>query len=482
MSSMDLNPNDPPESDPESSEVSEEGWDDLLSSLDYVEPEIEEEEPSFLQKLLGRFQGEKAPAAAKKGENQGTGKKAKRKGAGLTRTQKLILGVLAFLVVIVYAGFIGLFWMTRPRSATPEPTATGTLPIVSAVGTAQVGETTQAPGADETETDTEATPRPTRTPTPPPSPTPSPTPIPAPPTKFDTEIMNNPNDVDLRIQRGNIYLELDAYRAALADFEHAQSLEKERPEIYIGLGRAYFALRRWDDAKDAFQTAVSFNHTLPEPHFETGMIYYYEGQYEEAVESLDWAAELYYQEALQVYEETQEIAPSYVRAESWLAIALARSDRVDEGQQAISRTMALTPTMQATGLPEQPLAYVARSWVRRRQSPPAIEAAHGDLLYARELAPFNFEVLNALARFYADHLPERWGAAEQIAQYAVNWAERDIDKARALHTLGRVYIAQGRTEEAKQSLSRAADLATSGGQVVLAELSEDMDEVWKRDS
>ncbi|MFP4394407.1 MAG: tetratricopeptide repeat protein [Anaerolineales bacterium] len=477
---MDLNPSDPLEElDPESSETSEEGWDDLLSTLDYAEPEIEEEEPSFFQKLLGRFRGEKAPATAKEGA--GKEKKPKRK-AQLTGRQKLVLGVLAFLVVIVYAGFIGVFWMTRPRSAAPEPTERATLPIVSSVGTAQTGESTQAPGADETETETEteATPRPTRTPTPPPSPTPSPTPIPAPPTKFDSEIMNHPNDVDLRIQRGDIYLELDAYRAALADFEHAQSLEKERPEIYIGLGQAYFALRRWDDAKDAFQTAVSFDHTLPEPHFEAGMIYYYQGQYEEAAEAFDWAAELYYQEALQIYEETREIAPAYVRAESWLAIALARSDRVDEGQQAISRTMALTPTMQATGLPEQPIAYVARSWVRRRQSPPAIEAAQGDLLYARELAPFNFEVLNALARFYADHLPERWGEAEQIAQYAVNWAERDIDKARALHTLGRIYIAQGRTEEAKQPLSRAADLAASGGQVALAELSEDMDRVWKR--
>ncbi len=474
---MDLNPNDRPEGlDPESSEVSEEGWDDLLSALDYSESESEQKETSFLQKLLGRFRGEKAPAAAE--EEKGSKKKSRRKGAGLTQGQKLILGVLAFLVVVVYAGFIGLLWMSRSGPAAPKPTESATLPIVNAVGATQTTTATQIPGADEAEVEVEveATPRPTKTSTPPPSPTP--TPISAPPTQFDTEIVNNPNDVDVRIQRGNVYLESDAYRAALADFEHAQSLEKERPEIYIGLGHAYFALRRWNDAIDAFQTAVSFEHTLPEPHFETGMIYYYQGQYEKAVDAFDWAAELYYQEALQIYEETQEIAPSYVHAESWLAIALARLDRVDEGQQAISRTMTLSPTMPATGLPEQPIVYIARSWVRRRQSPPAIEAAHGDLLYARELAPYNFEVLNALARFYADHIPERWGEAEQIAQYAVSWAESDIDKARTLHTLGRVYIVQGRIEEAKQPLSRAADLAASGGKVAYKELSDDMDKVW----
>ena len=475
---MDLNLNEPPEElDPESPEVSEEGWDDLLSALEYTEPDVEEEEPSFLQKLLGRFRGEKAPAAAKQDEEvkgKGKAKKPKRKVGGLTGRQKLILGVLAFLVVVVYAGFIGLFWMTRSGPAAPEPTESSTLPIVSSVGTAQTGESTQTPG----ETETETTPRPTKTPTPPPSPTPSPTPIPAPPTKFDVEIQNNPNDVDLRIQRGDIYLEQNAYRAALADFEHAQSLDKERPAIYIGLGHTYFALHRWEDAKNAFQSAVSFDHTLPEPHFETGMIYYYEGQYEEAVDAFDWAAELYYQDALKVYGETQEITPSYVRAESWLAITLARSDRIEEAQQAISRTMALSPTMQATGLPNQPIVYMARSWVHRRQTPPAIDAAQGDLLYARELTPFNFEVLNALARFYADAMPERLSEAEQIAQYAIDWAESDIDKARALHTLGRVYIAQGRTEEAKQPLSRAADLAASGGRVAYQELSEDMDKVW----
>ena len=474
---MDLNLNEPPEElEPESSEPADEDWDNLLSSLDYTEPDIEEEEPSFLQKLLGRFRGKKAPAAA--AEDKGEAKKPKRKGAGLTRRQKLILGVLAFLVVIVYAGFIGLFWMTRSGPAAPEPKESSTLPIVSSVGTTQTGEST--PQADESEgtDEAEATPRPTKTPTPPPSPTPSPTPIPAPPTKFDAEIRNNPNDVDLRIQRGNAYLELNAYRAALVDFEHAKPLDKERPEIYIGLGHTYFALHRWDEAVDAFQSAISFDHTLPEPHFETGMITYYEGKYEEAVDAFDWAAELYYQDALQTYAETQEIAPSYVRAESWLAITLARLDRVEEGQQAISRTMALSPTMQTTGLPEQSIVYVARSWVRRRQSPPALEAAHGDLLYARELTPYNFEVLNALARFYADTMPERLGEAEQIAQYAIDWAESDIDKARAQHTLGRIYIAQGRTEEAKQQLSRAADLATSGGKVAYAELSEDMDKVW----
>ncbi|NBD35237.1 MAG: hypothetical protein GVY30_04470, partial [Chloroflexi bacterium] len=112
------------------------------------------------------------------------------------------------------------------------------------------------------------------------------------------------------------------------------------------------------------------------------------------------------------------------------------------------------------------------------QSPPAIEAAHGDLLYARELAPYNFEVLNALARFYADTMSERLVEAEQVAQYALNWAESEIDQARALHTLGRIYIAQGRTQEAKETLSRAADLATSGGKVAYKELSDDMDKVW----
>jgi hypothetical protein len=50
-----------------------------------------------------------------------------------------------------------------------------------------------------------------------------------------------------------------------------------------------------------------------------------------------------------------------------------------------------------------------------------------------------------------------------------------MDEARALHTLGRVRLVQGRREDALEVLAQASDQATVDGAVALPELVEDFD-------
>jgi len=124
---------------------------------------------------------------------------------------------------------------------------------------------------------------------------------------------------------------------------------------------------------------------------------------------------------------------------------------------------------------ESAIVHIARSWAYRSENPPNVDAAQGDLLYAQKLDPYGFELLIALARFYSDYRPERLVEAEQLAYYASNWAKGDLERARALHALGHVYLAQNRKDDAKKALAEAADLTTYQGQVLLFGVVEDLE-------
>ncbi|MEJ5309744.1 MAG: tetratricopeptide repeat protein [Anaerolineae bacterium] len=366
-------------------------------------------------------------------------KPSRAKGKGFTPGQLLILLLLAISIVVAY---LVLASMIRETLATDRTANGGAI-------------ATPLPGV-EVATGTPSRPIPfTPTPTPTRSiasiATLTPTPLPVVMTRFDQNIAMNPDDIQLRLQRGTEYLSLGAYTAALSDFEYAQTLDERRPETYIGIGWARYYLLDWPEAEDAFLTAISFNEDLPEPYFGIGMIYYLQGRYQEAAKEFDQAAER---------------NPEFVEAEAWLAIAAARSGDSEEAMAAANRAFALTQ--------DNAIVHIARSWAYRIQNPPNIDGAQGDLLYAQKLTPYSLELLIALAQFYTDDRPERIAEAEQLGHYAIQWAKNDLERARALQTLGHTYLAQGRKEDAQKVLKEAADLATYEGQVLLGSLVEDL--------
>ncbi len=463
--------------DPQESE-NRDDWADLFEAIPYEEPPAVDEEPGLLERVLGRFLGRSPEPVAESDpieldevmaeeashaedvpaqpRVQAKPKRRKKQG-GLTGRQKLVLAVLSVMTMILFGAliFVGVQFLLPAEAASElPPNVNGEIPIFVPSGTPVewMGENLAVGddgGTPEETPEDEAPKEPAEFPL---GPTPTPPPSAAVTTQYDAQVRAEPNNVELRLKRGQIHLDLQAYEAALEDFEHVISLEKERAEAYVGMGKAYFHLQRWADAESALSTAISFNEQLPMPHFELGILYYFEGRYEEAFRQFDWAAEL---------------DPTFLEAEAWLAITAARMDDEVEAMGAAQRALALDET--------DPLAYVAHSWALRTQDPPSLEEAQADLLYAQGLEPYGFEVLNALARYYADHRPERLVEAEQLARYAINWSKNDWQRARALHTLGRVYLAQGRKADARQVLGEASALATSGGRVIFVELSQDLD-------
>lgn len=367
-------------------------------------------------------------------------KRGRAKGKGLSLAQTLILLLLGIFIIVAYLILASMIGRTLPTTSSGNETA---VPPTDVAATAAVDSATPRP----------APPTATRIPSPTRTPVPTPTPAPLVSTQFDQHINAEPDNIELRLQRGAEYLKMRAYTLALSDYEHAQSLDEKRAEAYIGIGEARYHLLEWPEAENAFLTAISFKEDLPEPYFGIGMLYYLQGRYSEAAKEFDHAAER---------------NPTLFEAEAWLAIASAQAGDVEEAMGAAGRAISLTQ--------DSAIVHIARSWAYRVQNPPNIDAAQSDLLYAQKLDPYNFELLVALAFFYTDYRPERVIEAELSSNYALQWARNDLERARALGTLGHVYLAQNRKDEAKKVLIEAADLTTYEGQVLLFGVIEDLNQ------
>ena len=394
----------------------EEAWSDLLESVTYDEPE------------------QTAEAAKEKKP-----RKQRTKGKGMSTRQKIVLGILALLVIVLWIVVAVLIRRsTAARSITPAE--------VTVVSYTQVTPVSTEPSVDETSVEDDA-----NTSEEVAVPAPTPTPMPVVFTEFDRQIQDNPDDIELYLLRADAYIQMGAYEAALSDLDIAKGMDETRAEIYVSEGWTSFYTGYWQRAEEALGTAVSFNEDLPQAHFGLGLILFYEGRYDEAAREFDWAA---------------EINPSFIEAEAWLAIASAKLEDGEEAYGAVGRAISLTET--------SPIVYIAQSWARRTESPPDIDGAQADLLYAHDLKSNDFMTLNSLADFYLEHRPERLAEAELMASYAANWAVNDVERAVALQTLGRVYLQQDRQVDAERVFIEAVDLTSRDGIIHLLGLEEDL--------
>ncbi len=434
---MGLSDEQPPNENPGAQ--AEEGFDDLSALLQGVEyEEAPPEAPgaeNFIQKLLGRLKG--------KGEGAPAAQKSQKKKGPLSQFktwQKLVLAAMGVMLIIIYAAMITVV-VTSLQATPPEGPLYNDADVINDVVTPTL------------EAEVELTPTLTPTPAETPTPTPTATPLPV-STRLDSQITVNPDNVDLRIERGNLYLTMGAYGAASRDFEHVLTVDPDNALAFSGIGKANFYLRYWTQAVGAYQQAIDRDPDLTAAHFGLATLLYYQNRYEAAAAAFDRAA---------------EIDPDYVEAEAWLAISAARVGDATEAMGAAQRAISITERL--------PLVYIARSWAWRVQDPPDIDAALGDLLHAQNLEPFGYMTQRELAEFYLSHRPERLGEAANLAQYAYNWARSDLDRAQSLHTLGRVQLAQNRTEEARRTLLQAAEFATYHDEIILPDLAELLREV-----
>ena len=405
----------------------DEAWEDLLEGVTFDDLG-EAAEPSRAKKAWGR----------------------RARGMGWSASQKIVLGILALVVVGIWT--VNVVLLSRSFAASETDAALSSDgAIVTVVSSTDV--TTVSPQPNEgdpdanTEDETEVEAEPEGTATAEPSPTATPPVF----TVLDRQIQDDPDDIDLYLQRAEAYIALGAYQAALADLKIAKGLDEKRAEIYVSEGWTHFYTGLWLRAEEAFGAAVSLNQDLPEAHFGLGQMLFYQGRYREAASEFDRAA---------------EINPQNAEAEAWLGISAAKLQDRDEAYGAVGRAISLTNTL--------PIVYIAQSWARRTEWPPDIDSAQADLLYAQDLDSNDFMTLNALAEFYVGYRPERLAEAELLASYAYNWAANSVERAVALQTLGRVYLQQNRNVDAERAFIEAIDLTSRDGEVLLVGLAENL--------
>lgn len=350
----------------------------------------------------------------------------------LTRSQLIVVIVLGVLAVGVFCCLVSIVVVNSPQFSQVLAPAAPTLPP-SPVRTGQ------------------PTVPPTPTASPVPTPTPTPTPI-APQTRYDLQVVGDPENPALRVQRGYAYMTLGAYDQAIEEFDTAIGLDGRLAEAHVGRGEAAFHLKEWSAALKDFERALALNPDLASAHAWRGYLLSERGKYGLALAPLRQAV------ALDDTDPWKRVL---------LAQALLRSGNPEEAQ--IEYTTVLSLEVHSVE------AHVGRALAQAELGD--LDGAQADLDSAQDIAPHDPVALNGQAWFYAWYRRSHLAEAEQLAQRALARAEDDRERARYLDTLGWVYYKQERYEEALAVLEEATALATIEGEVVYGEIVEHLEEV-----
>jgi tetratricopeptide (TPR) repeat protein len=245
---------------------------------------------------------------------------------------------------------------------------------------------------------------------------------------------------------------MGAYTDAIADFDVAIGLNETLIGAYLGRGEARFHAREWGAAMVDFDQALALNPDLADAHAWRGYLLSEWREYTLAIEALRQAVAL---------DEADPV--KHIR----LAQALLGSGRPGEAEREFSAALALSsPSVEA---------YVGRAMAQAELGD--FDAVQTDMSHAMSTAPYDPIALHGRAWFYARYQHDRLFEAAQLAQQAVAGARDDLERARYLHALGRIYQQQGHHDQAVATLEQAAALATVEGEVVYREILEHLEEM-----
>ena len=213
----------------------------------------------------------------------------------------------------------------------------------------------------------------------------------------------------------------------------------------MGRGQAHFHIKEWTAALADFEQALTLDPELADAHAWRGHILAELGDYDSGIEALRDATDL---------DETD------LTKQIWLAQALLDSGSYSAAKAAFSSVLSLGPPSAE--------AYVGRAMAEAALGD--LEATQVNLSHAMSTAPFDPSSLHGRAWFYITHQQENLYEAGQLALQAVDGAKNDLDKARYLHTLARIYTQQGYREQAIAALEEAVALATIEDKVVYEDI------------
>jgi tetratricopeptide (TPR) repeat protein len=248
--------------------------------------------------------------------------------------------------------------------------------------------------------------------------------------------------IELDPEQSKIWCNLGALQFQLGEFQHsvdslnrAVGLKPDYARAWDNLAGSLCALDQLDEAERCCHRALNYKPDYADPSFKLGTIYFQEGRMEDAE---------------QAFEKVLELNGGYPLAGHYLAMALARTNRVDEAIAICER--AATPPGE-TELPSLAWNEMAFHLYEQGKYAEAIRAYEKALTFTPERATIWLD---------AGVAHQQLGEFDQARRHYEQAVELDPELARAWHNLGAIRQELGDVKGGQEALDEAERLLARG--------------------
>ncbi|MEA5471025.1 tetratricopeptide repeat protein, partial [Spirulina sp. 06S082] len=131
---------------------------------------------------------------------------------------------------------------------------------------------------------------------------------------LDRAILADPNNAEAYHHRGLLWIHVEDYPKAIADFSEVIRIEPNNSQAYNYRGTALFWSRQYDEALDDYNRAIELDENLATAYFNRGYLHRQFGRIQEAIADFRRGAELSrqqkdndaYQQALEILSDLEK--------------------------------------------------------------------------------------------------------------------------------------------------------------------------------
>jgi tetratricopeptide (TPR) repeat protein len=248
--------------------------------------------------------------------------------------------------------------------------------------------------------------------------------------------------IELDPEQSKIWCNLGALQFQLGEFQHsvdslnrAVGLKPDYARAWDNLAGSLCALDQLDEAERCCHRALNFKPDYADPSFKLGTIYFQEGRLEDAEKA---------------FRKVLEVNSGYPLAGHYLAMVLARTNRVDEAVAICER--AATPSGE-TELPSLAWNEMAFHLYEEGKYADAIRGYEKALTFTPERATIWLD---------AGVAHQQLGELDQARRHYEQAVELDPELARAWHNLGAIRQEIGDVKGGQEALEEAERLLARG--------------------
>lgn len=279
--------------------------------------------------------------------------------------------------------------------------------------------------------------------------------------EYRAQLAADANQPDIRLQLAKVYLHIEAYEQAVAEYQHVigtaeigKSTEFLAAEAFYGLGLAYAGLEKFDVAITAYQKARAISPDWAHIHAALGSAYVHMHRYEEA---------------LAAYTIAVELQPDAARIHHHLGNVHSKRGERDKALRHQLRAIALAPTLAAAHY------QLGRLYAQQQRWDDAIAAYQNAYAHDAELLQALYHLAQtyrrrgntAAAREHMARFEEQKSLLNPVHQLrgALQRTQDVTERAQIFTNIGRLYLKSGDAEKAawayQKAIAQAPQLAAA---------------------